>query len=76
MKRLFDFKCMNCEHTYEVFIHWDDLVKCPRCGTENQKKLLKVKKVSCQPDGMPRNDHDMEHYFGDGQYAPGYKRGM
>jgi putative FmdB family regulatory protein len=38
----YDYKCENCNHTFEVLqsIKDEPLIKCPKCGKNKLKKLI------------------------------------
>lgn len=39
MRKLFDFKCSDCEHKHEHFVNDDEILECPQCQSKNYKKL-------------------------------------
>lgn len=38
MRKLFDFKCEQCEHKQEHFVDSNDTLECPKCQSQNYKK--------------------------------------
>lgn len=72
---LFDFKCGECLNIYEVFYREDTVLVCPKCeATENQEKQLSYAHGYATDDDSPKTEKDLRNYFGNGQYAPGYKK--
>ena len=73
--KIFDFKCGECGHVYELFVKSDTVPACKECGsTEDQTKLLGVGHVYATSDDSPKTQEDLRNYWGNGQYRPGYKR--
>lgn len=42
---LYDFRCKNCDTTYQEFSSYSerDKVKCPTCGSEEKEQVYKNK---------------------------------
>jgi len=75
MRKLFDFKCGECGAVYEAFVNSDETPVCKSCGlTEKQEKLLGVGHVYATSNDTPKSTRDLQHYWGNGKYMPGYKR--
>jgi len=75
MMKIFDFRCGECDQVYEAFVRSEETPKCKHCGAEdNQHKLLGVGRVYATNDDSPKSTRDLQHYLGNGQYVPGYKR--
>lgn len=43
---IFEFRCNGCNNSFEEYFHTasheDEKLVCPKCGSENVKKLLSV----------------------------------
>jgi putative FmdB family regulatory protein len=75
--KIFDYSCKECQYIYEVFVRTDtDKPKCPKCDKDtDQERLLSFRGyAAATDDDSPRTPEDMNNYFGNGQYTPGYKK--
>ncbi|RKX21995.1 MAG: zinc ribbon domain-containing protein [Candidatus Zixiibacteriota bacterium] len=49
---LFEFQCKECEHKFEELVTNDaELVKCPKCKSNNVAKLLSTFSASASSSG-------------------------
>ena len=37
---LYDFECRDCRHTFEELAFDDDVITCPKCGSQNTARLV------------------------------------
>jgi putative FmdB family regulatory protein len=73
--KIFDFKCSSCEHIYEKMVS-DSCYNpdCPKCGGESERMLTFSGYANATNSDEPRTQEDLQNYFGNGQYRPGYKK--
>lgn len=56
---IYDYRCRNCEKSFETLVRGNRTPACPECGSENLEKLLSVpappvthsNPEPCQPGG-------------------------
>ena len=50
---LFEYRCDDCEHAFEVLVRADTHLECPACHGVHLQKQLSVFAVSAQGDRVP-----------------------
>ncbi|MDD2390573.1 MAG: zinc ribbon domain-containing protein [Desulfobacterales bacterium] len=45
---IYEYACENCGHSFEklIFRRTDDIVKCPKCGSDKVRKLISPVKTA------------------------------
>jgi len=47
---IYEYKCQKCNYQFEKLVWGEEKTKCPKCGSENLKKLISGFSV-----GQPNN---------------------
>lgn len=52
MKKLRDFECQECSHTFEKFVKDQDIVECPHCGSTKTNRVFSPQAIKVNGLGV------------------------
>ena len=64
---IFDFKCEDCGSEHELYVKKTTVPKCPKCGSENQTKLITGVGMAYVKNECSQEDLANYTYAGHGQ---------
>lgn len=54
---LYDFRCPECDHKFELIVKRDEVPECPECGHKTTEKLISAGSFVLQGGGWYKDGY-------------------